>query len=155
MIENNKFAIGLSGKQLKVYNDLKEMIVAVDKEVKEDANRNHHRYYASFRFSPGHKRVGLQLHRHNSNIALVIPGSYRRFPKFDIENVDVQYLSGYCVTQNRFWLNATKKNCWPPKPAKGFIILLEQLQNSDLREQINKILQFAKENSDRWEQDKR
>ncbi len=150
MIENNKFAIGLSGKQLKVYKDLKEMIRTIDPEVRENANR----YYASFLFSPGYKRVGLQLHRHNSNIALVIPGSYRRFPKCDIGNVDVQALSGYCVTQNRFWLNATK-NCWPPKPAKGFIILLEQLQNSDLRDQINKLLQFAKENSDRWDQDKR
>jgi len=48
MIENNKFAIGLSGKQLKVYKDLKEMIGTIDPEVKEDANRNHHRYYASF-----------------------------------------------------------------------------------------------------------
>lgn len=155
MIENNKFAIGLSGKQLKVYKDLKEMIRTIDPEVKEDANRNHHRYYVSFRFSPGHKKVGLQLHRHNSNIALVIPGSYRRFPKCDTGTVDVQALSGCCVIQNRFWLNATKKNCWPPKPTKGFIILLEQLQNSDLCDQINKLLQFAKGNSDRWDQDKR
>ena len=150
MIENNKFAIGLSGKKLKVYKDLKKMIGTINQEVKEVADRDHHYYYANFRFSP-YKRVGFQLHR---NIALVIPGSYRRFPKCDIGNVDVQALSGYCVHQNRFWLNATK-NCWPPKPAKGFIILLEQLQNSDLRDQINKLLQFAKENSDRWEQDKR
>lgn len=150
MIENNKFAIGLSGKQLKVYKDLKKMIGTINREVKEVADHDHHFYYANFLFFP-YKRVGFQLHR---NIALVIPGSYRRFPKCDIGNVDVQALSGYCVPQNRFWLNATK-NCWPPKPAKGFIILLEQLQNSDLRFQINKLLLFAKGNSDRWDQDKR
>jgi len=149
MIENNKFAIGLSGKQLKVYKDLKKMIGTINPEVKEVADRDCHYYYANFYFPP-YKRVGFQLHR---NIALVIPGSDREFPICDIGNVYVQDLSGY-YRSNKFWLNATK-NCWPPKPAKGFIILLEQLQNSDLRDQINKLLQFAKENSDRWDQDKR
>ena len=149
MIENNKFAIGLSDEQLKVYKELKEMVRTIDARVKEVADRDCHYYYANFHFYP-YKRVGLQLHK---NIALVIPGSYRRFPKCDIANVDVQDLSGY-YRSNKFWLNATK-DCWPPKPAKGFIILLEQLQNSVLRDQINKLLQFAKENSERWAQDKR
>lgn len=154
MSENSEFANGLSGKQLKIYKELKKKIDAIKPKVREVADCDCHYYYANFYFSP-YKRVGFQLHRHNSNIALVIPGSDRKFPRCDMGNVDVQALSGYCVTQNRFWLNATKKNCWPPKPAKGFIILLEQLQNSHLRDQINKLLQFAKGNSDRWDQDKR
>lgn len=56
MIENNKFAIGLSGKQLKVYKDLKKMIGTINPEVKEVADRDHHYYYANFRFSP-YKRI--------------------------------------------------------------------------------------------------
>ena len=153
MIENDKFSVSLSGKTLKVYKKLKKMIGTIDAEVKEVADRKHHYYYANFLFSP-QKKVGLQLHKHNGNIALVIPGSDRRFPKCDLRNVDIQALSGYCVIQNRFWLNATKQNCWPPKPARGFVVLLEQLQNFDLQGQVNKLLRFAKENSDRWNQNK-
>jgi len=146
MIKNNKFNSGLFGKQLQIYEKLKEMIDDIKPKVREVANRDCHYYYANFLFYP-YKRVGFQLHRHNSNIALVIPGSDRKFPS-SIGNIDVQCLGGY-YRSNKSWLNASK-NCWPPKPAKGFIILLEQLQKSDLRDQINKLLLFAKGNSDQW-----
>ena len=154
MIENNKFAISLSGEALKVYKELVKMIGITDAEVKEDASRKHHRYYASYLFPP-HEKVGLQLHRHGGDMVLVIPGNDRRFPKCDLRNIGVQAVSGYCVIQDRFWLNATKQNCWPPKPARAFVVLPEQLQNFDLRFQINKLLLFAKENSDLWNQNKR
>jgi len=139
------FIDSLSYDALKTYDKLIEKINAIDPNFKTIPNRD----YDNILFHP-HKSVALQFHKYHGHLALAIPGSNRRFPKCALKGVHVQALSGYCVTQNRFWLNATRKDCWPPKPAKTFIVQTKQRNNSKVWYQIDRLLIFAKENCERF-----
>ncbi len=146
MGKNNEFPIGplndaFNG-ALKVYKKLIERIYVLDAGFKRISRNNYENIY----FCQCKKRVTLQLHIHCGCLALVIPGSDKEFPECDLrDDVGVKEMSGYKGV-NKFWLDAKRKNYWPPKRAKTFIVQAEQIHNSKVWGQIDGLLKFAKDN---------
>lgn len=149
MIKSNEFPAGplndASDGASKVYKELKKRIHTIDTKVKQIRKPDYENIY----FYP-YKRVVLQLHIYCGCLVLAIPGSNKEFPQCDLSTVDVETLSGY-KRANKFWLDAKRKNYWPPKRAKVFVVPPGQLQNSKVLGQIDDLLKFAKENCDEWD----
>ena len=140
------FASTLSPDVSKVYDKLIERIHTIDPHFKKVSHVDYENIYF-FQFK---NRVAFQLHRYRGQLTLAIPGSNRKFPDCGLSSVNIQELSGYSVVQNRFWLHATKKACWPLKPAKSFVVKVKYLSNSRLWEQIDCLLKFSRQNCQRF-----